>query len=104
MLALPASAQTEASQQAVQGACAAALIGQGYRDVVYGPVFEDKDEAGAYLIVTGRKAAEPSKTFLCRLKGTGEPATLTRIPDAYKITISDRGTDQIEDYIPDEDE
>lgn len=44
--ALALTAQTEAQQQAVQGACAAALISTGYRDVSYGPAFEDEGGRG----------------------------------------------------------
>ena len=90
--------QTEAQQQAVQGSCAAALISTGYRDVSYGPAFEDEGGAGDLLIVKGRRSARPVKTFLCRLDPDSGEAAVTQIPNTYKIIISDRGADAIQNY------
>ena len=97
-------AQTEAQQQAVQGACAAALISTGYRDVSYGPAFEDEGGAGDLLIVKGRRSAQPVKTFLCRLDPDSGEAAVTQIPNTYKIIISDRGADAIQNYRRNDDE
>lgn len=88
----PAAAQNDSPD--IVSLCVAAMITEDYANVTYGESFEG--EGGGYLILKGKREAEPESRYLCRL--TEEAPELIAIPNGYKIVISERGGERIRRY------
>ncbi len=90
---LPAAAQDDSPD--FVSLCVAAMISEDYANVTYGETFEGEGESG-YLILTGKREAEPESRYLCHL--TDDAPELIEIPNGYKVVISEHGGEQIQPY------